>query len=77
MDRIEMTYQAIDEMIACHGKPRPERFGGGLWDAEAEFKIYKIQVGSRYTKLQWNVITIYFRKKFQEVKNGKRKMSKN
>jgi len=77
MDRIEITYKAIDEMIASHGKPRPEQFGGGVWGAEEEFKIYKIQVGSRYTKFQWNVITIYFRKKLMEVKNGKREMPKN
>ena len=61
-DRIEMTYQAIDEIIKCHGTPRSERFGGGTWDAEEEISIYKKQVGDRYTKLQWSIIMNYFKK---------------
>lgn len=72
-DRIEMTYNAIDEIINSNGKPRPEHFGGGVWDAEEEFEIYKNQVGDRYTELQWKIITNYFRTKLKEVKeNGKR-----
>lgn len=70
-DRIELTYEAIDEMINSHGKPKPEQFGGGVWDCKEEFKIYKEQVGNRYSKLQWGVITSYFEEKskklFQEV----------
>ena len=66
-DRIEMTYDAIDEMIAVHGTPRPERFGGGTWDAEEEFEIYKKQVGNRYTELQWTIIESYFKKKFNNL----------
>ena len=71
--KIDLTYSSIDEMIACHGKPRPKRFGGGVWNAEEEFEIYKKQVGERYTLLQWSVIASYFEKKFKdkkEVKNG-------
>ena len=68
MDRIEQTYKAIDEMIECHGNPKPEQFGGGLWDAEEEFEIYKKQVGDRYTELQWVIISAYFKEKFMEVK---------
>jgi hypothetical protein len=63
-DRIETTYNAIDEMVELHGKPKPDKFGGGLWDAEKEFKFYKLQVGKRYTELQWSVITSYFKMKF-------------
>lgn len=63
-DRIEQTYDAVDEMISADGKPKPKQFGGGVWDAKEEFKIYKKQVGDRYTKLQWFVIETYFKKKF-------------
>ena len=59
-DRIEMTYKAIDEMIKVDGQPKPIQFGSGKWDAKEEFKIYKKQVGDRYTSLQWSVITSYF-----------------
>lgn len=65
-DRIEMTYQAIDEMIKAHNTPKPEKFGGGLWNAEEEFEIYKKQVGDRYTSLQWSIITKYFKLKFEK-----------
>jgi hypothetical protein len=65
MDRIEMTYRAIDEMIAANGKQRPEKFG--VWNAEEEFKIYKEQVGERYTKLQWKIITLYFEDKLKTL----------
>ena len=67
-DRIEMTYEAIDEMIAMDGKPRPEKFGGGKWSATQEFMIYKDQVGNRYTKFQWSIIESYFKNKFKEGK---------
>ena len=67
-DRIEMTYEAIDEMIASHGKERPEKFGGGTWSATQEFIIYKDQVGNRYTKFQWSMIEAYFKNKFKEIK---------
>lgn len=70
MDRIELTYQAIDQMIDCHGKPRPEMFGGGIWNAREEFLIYQQQVGDRYTDLQWSIILKYFNLKFKE-KHGK------
>ena len=66
-DRIEMTYDAIDEMIALHGTPRPEKFGGGTWSATEEFLIYKDQVGNRYTKHQWMIIESYFRNKFKTI----------
>lgn len=69
MDRIQTTYEAIDEMIACHNEPRPERFGGGYWDAKEEFKIYKEQVGDRYSSLQWHIIETYFKVKFKEIHN--------
>jgi hypothetical protein len=71
MDRIEMTYRAIDEMIAKDGKQRPEKFGGGVWNAEEEFEIYKEQVGERYTKLQWKIITLYFEDKLKTLKEEK------
>ena len=70
-DRIEQTYQAIDEIIKCHNTPRPDRFGGGMWNAKEEFTLYKKQVGNRYTLLQWKIITTYFLKKFGET-NQKR-----
>jgi hypothetical protein len=73
MDRIEMTYNAIDVMIAVNGKPRPEHFGGGVWNAEEEFEIYKKQVGNRYTELQWHVISTYFKTKLGRIKNDKDK----
>lgn len=66
-DRIEQTYEAVDQIIACHGKERPERFGGGVWDSKEEFAIYKKPVGDRYTVLQWTIITSYFETKFSEV----------
>jgi len=65
-DRIEITYDAIDKMISVHKTPRPEKFGGGNWDAEEEFKIYKKQVGKRYTLLQWKIMGDYFKIKFKE-----------
>jgi len=77
MDRIELTYCSIDEMIKMHGASRPDRFGGGIWDAEEEFDIFRKQIGDRYTGLQWSIITSYFQNKFKEVKNGKGKMQKN
>jgi hypothetical protein len=69
MDRIELTYKAIDEMISFHGKERPNLMGGGVWNAKEEFLIYKEQVGDRYTDLQWQIITSYFLRKFHEVIN--------
>ena len=66
-DRIETTYIAVDEMIKFHGNPRPEKFGGGTWDAPEEFAYYKEQIGERYTKLQWTIIELYFKNKFVEV----------
>jgi len=73
-DRIEITYEAVDQMIKCHGNERHERFGGGKWNAEEEFKIYKEQVGDRYTELQWKIISTYFYFQFKEatkeVENG-------
>ena len=68
MDRIEITYKAIDEMIEANGKPKPKSFGGGKWNAEEEFKIYKKQVGNNYSPLQWKIITLYFKQKFKEKK---------
>jgi hypothetical protein len=64
-----MTYEAIDEMIECHGKEKPEHFGSGLWDAEEEFIIYQEQVGDRYSELQWSIISKYFEIKFKEKKD--------
>jgi len=68
-DRIEMTYQAIDEIVEAHGKKRPVQFGGGKWNAREEFKIYKKQIGERYTPLQWHIIESYFNHKIKEKKN--------
>lgn len=67
-DRIELSYEAIDEMICCHGTKRPKSFGGGKWDMDEEWKEYKKQVGDRYTKLQWNVMGIYFEAKKKRMK---------
>jgi len=75
-DRIELTYTALDEMINVHGTARPERFGGGKWDAEEEFEIYKKQVGDRYTPLQWKIITLYFTKSFSKKKIKREDKSK-
>lgn len=61
MNRIQKTSKAITEMVEAHGTPKPEEFGGGIWDMEEEFKIYKEQVGKRYTKLQWSVIELHFK----------------
>jgi len=65
-DRIEKTYDAIDDMISFHNTERPKRFGGGIWNAEEEFELYKKQIGDRYTELQWRVIETYFKIKFKE-----------
>ena len=59
LDRIEETYQALDQMAAMDGLPRPERFGGGNWSKEEELAVYYRQVGRRYTPLQWTVIFAY------------------
>jgi len=59
MDRIEETYNAIDQMAASHGKPRLAQFGGGKWDKNEELALYKKQVGDRYTPLQWRMILSY------------------
>jgi len=67
-DRIEQTYNSIDQMVKVHGKPKPEKFGEGNWDAEKEFEIYKKQVGKRYTDFQWKVIRDYFKVKFRDKK---------
>ena len=41
--------------------------GGGVWDAKEEFKIYKKQIGDRYSDLQWDIITNYFKKRLKEL----------
>ena len=64
MDRIEITYKSIDEMIESDGKPRPNEFGGGVWKATEEFEIYKKQVGCRYTEKQWEKFENYFLNRF-------------
>jgi hypothetical protein len=69
-DRIELTYKAVDEMIECHGKPKPARFGGGIWNAKEEFIIYKEQIKERYTPLQWIIISNYFKLRFNQIKRG-------
>ena len=70
MDRIEITYTAIDQMIEAHNTPKPEILGGGLYNALEEFEIYKNQVGNRYTPLQWVLITSYFNLKFKDIEGG-------
>ena len=67
-DRIEETYNAIDQMHRAHGKPRPSQFGGGKWNKSQEFRIYKKQVGNRYTPLQWKIITRYAKLKGFKVR---------
>jgi len=59
IDRIEVTYSAIDQMAASHGKPRPKNFGGGKWNKNEELARYVLQVGDRYSQAQWNVILLY------------------
>jgi len=68
-DKFETIYSAIDEIILAHGKPRKTEFGGGVWDAQEEFKIYKKQIKEGVTNLQMKMITTYFEKKF----GGKKK----
>lgn len=70
-DRIEMTYEAIDEMIGCHGKPCHAPYSQGKWDCDEEWKIYKKQVGDRYTKLQWSLFETYFKSKRKRMTTSK------
>jgi len=69
-DRIETTYNAIDDMADCDGKPRPERFGGGKWNKDEELAVYAKQVGKRYSPIQWRIIMSYAKdvKKFDTAK---------
>lgn len=62
-DRIETTYNAIDEMAKAHGKKRPPQFGGGKWNKHEELKLYIHQVGPRYSPLQWKMILSYAKTK--------------
>jgi hypothetical protein len=64
-DRIDITYCAIDQMVAAHGQSKPKEFGNGVWDAKEEFEIYKKQVGDRYSPSQWIIITKYFKEIFK------------
>ena len=75
-DRITEIYKAVDEMIACHGKPRPERFGGGTWDVFEEITNWKAQIITGesqndfhlkpLTPLQWEIIDSYITIKIKE-----------
>lgn len=76
MDRIETIYQAIDQMANMHGKPRPKRFGSGIWNFNEEIKIWKSQIiGNEeisgqvlLSPLQWTIINSYIVQKQKELK---------
>ena len=76
-DRIAIIYNAIDEMAQVHGSPRPDKFGGGIWNFSEEIKIWKEQVNEReklsgrtpLTSLQWVVIDTYIDLKRQGLKS--------
>jgi hypothetical protein len=76
MERIEIIYNAIDQMAEFHGKPRPERFGGGKWDFNEEIKAWKEQIkkGEKLygreplAPLQWKIIDNYISIKKKKLK---------
>jgi hypothetical protein len=75
MDRIETIYRAIDQMAKVHNTPRPERFGGGVWNFDEEIEIWKKQIiegQKKYgmtplTPLQWRVIDSYIEIRRKEI----------
>ena len=75
-DRIEMTYDAIDEMNRVHGTPRPESFGGRKWDKNEELAIYIKQVGERYTPLQWKIMLLYAKQKGFNTSKAQKELGK-
>ena len=74
-DRKKKTEKAIDQMIASHGTPRPEEFGGGVWDMHDEYAFYRKTVGERYTLKEWAQFDSYFGrsavKKMMEIYGNK------
>jgi hypothetical protein len=75
-DRIEIIYNAIDQMAKFHGKPRPVKFGGGKWNFDKEIKVWKEQIkkGEQLygreplTRLQWKIIDNYINIKKKGLK---------
>jgi hypothetical protein len=80
MDRIEEIYNAIDEIVKSHGKPRPAAYGGGKWDFDEEIRVWIKQVTEGeaqiafndpsfkpLTNLQWGLIRKYIVLKRAEV----------
>lgn len=75
-DRIKTIYEAIDQMAAVHGTPRPKHFGGGTWNFDEEIKIWKKQIIGQeaergyepLTPLQWHIINTYIVLKRKELK---------
>lgn len=74
-DRIEIIYDAIDQMAKFHGKPRPVKFGGGKWNFDKEIRIWRGQIkkGEKrlgrepLTPLQWRIINTYIGIKRKEL----------
>ncbi len=64
--RKRKTEKAIDQMIAAHGTPRPEKFGGACWDMYEEYSFYKKQVGEMYTPKEWMEFDAYFNARIQK-----------
>jgi len=63
LKRMILTYEAIDEMFRNHGMPRPDFYGGGVWDRDEELAVYVEQVGNRYSPEEWGVFMDYAKKK--------------
>jgi hypothetical protein len=77
MDRIEIIYKAIDQMFEVHDTPRPEEFGGGVWDVAEEIPLWKKQIIDNETNpltlLQWSMINLYINSKLVQLIKLKRK----
>jgi hypothetical protein len=75
-DRIEIIYDAIDQMAESHGKTRPRIFGSGKWNFNEEIGLWKKRIakgekifGERpLTPLQWKIIDSYIEQKRKKLK---------
>ena len=79
MDRIEIIYNAIDQMGVAHGTSRPPKFGGGIWDFDEEIALWKKDVIEKekifgrdpLTLLQWETIDLYIAEKRKNLYGDK------
>ena len=76
LDRLEIIYDAINQIAKAHGKPKPNYFGKGKWNFDTEIKIWKKQIIGHerehgyppLTPLQWKLINHYISVKRRELK---------